>query len=439
MFAVGSIVRAKRGRKKHRAIIATLENSGAGSDVDETNELETICIVWEPIYPFLISEQFLITPKSIHKEVEQDEAIVTVDSVKSLLSFESDRWNDNGFSKSAAVTSNEVIRNIKTWKERGDQLLRLGDASAATSYYEKSLFDSSSLSIGGSVIISVGGFPRIAEVDCVDDDEESATIDVTFLHNNDEKTVEQSAVLLCILPNDFDNLQERILLNLARCMLQLSDMDVVNRPKYLKSSVLATTLAIAVSSFRDQQNIADTKPLLLPENVQSALVLRCKANTELSKWSNATSDAWKLIKHARDEKKGRKLLASIERRKKLRLKTDKKLAKEICRLVESVTTANESKGKFQSDDTFSISVSPKDNTTRDSNKQSGSVSSSFCINEIQHNLQRRNMPRKKTKFLQLQEMITDSLFFFGYSSMYSIVALLIMLILILIAKGDVFF
>jgi len=171
------------------------------------------------------------------------------------------------------------------------------------------------------------------------DDEE---IDVTLVHNQEEKTLKESSVLLAILEDDPTKLQERILLNLARCMLQLSDLDAANRPRYLKSAVLASTLAISVSSFRKEHgDAADEQPLRLPANAQTALMLRCKAYSG-SRWAMATSDARKLLKSGRDEQQGRKLLVSIERKKNLQSKADKRLAKEICLLVQSATAASES-------------------------------------------------------------------------------------------------
>jgi hypothetical protein len=330
-------------------MVATVGSSSSATAVADSESSsapdDSLCILWEPMHPNLLSEKFLIVPKSIHREADQDEATVKVDTLEGLLPFEIDPFKDSDvFSgREAKGSGKDAVANITTWKERGDQLLRLGDASAAASYYEKALCDSSSVSIGGTVILSVEGFPRVAEVDCIDDDDDDGgMIDVTLVHNGDETTVKRSAVLLGILEPDVTILQERILLNLARCMLQLSDLDAANRPKYLKAAILATTLVITLSLFRQQQDDED-EPLLLPSNAQTALVLRCKAYTSLSKWAKATSDARKLVQRGSNEEQGRKLLVGIERKKKLQSKTDKKLAKDICRLVQSATAANESR------------------------------------------------------------------------------------------------
>uniref|UniRef100_A0A7S4ALA8 Uncharacterized protein n=1 Tax=Pseudo-nitzschia australis TaxID=44445 RepID=A0A7S4ALA8_9STRA len=351
-LVVGSIVRAKRGSKRCRAMVATVGGDDGDRDCTRTR---TVCILWEPIYPHPLYGRFLIVPKSIRREIEQDEVTVDVETVEELFPFENNEPTTDTATATATARSgsdNEASAtatssSIALWKERGDQLLRLGDASAATSYYEKALSDSSSVSIGGSIIISVEGFPRIAEVDCVDDGNDDgnggSTIDVTLVHSEEERTVKETAILLSIMQKDTDNLQERILLNLARCMLQLSELDAANRPKYLKAAVLATTLVLTLSSFREEQKQIprDDSAVVLPANSETALVLRCKAYSSLSKWKNALSDARQLVKSGINQEQGKKLLAGVERKKKMQSKTDKKLAKQICRLVESATAANE--------------------------------------------------------------------------------------------------
>ena len=391
-FAVGSIVRAKKGSKRCRAMIATIGGSGGAI---ETNIPTPLCLLWEPIYPQKISSKFLITPKSINSEAEQEEVTVGVDAVEGLLPFEDD------------PCSNELETSIATWKDRGDQLLRLGDVSAAASFYEKALSDSSLVSIGGSVVISVEGFPRIAEVDCSDEDD--GTIDVTLVHNGDEATVPESSILLGLLEPDLDLLQERILLNLARCMLQLADLDAVNRPKYLKSSVLATTLAITLSLFRQEDNES------LPTNAETALMLRCKAYSSLSKWSKATADAKKLIKSGGGSAKeqGQKLLAGIERKKKIQFKKDKKLAKDICRLVQSATDANEEEHR------------------NNNGSVSSEVVSSSCSNETKR--QEKNDDCQAQASAESRSLPIQSLIL-GFFSTYFIVALAIALISVFVGK-----
>jgi len=332
---VGSIIRiepcsTRNNRCLVRAMVATK------SDI-------SVCIILEPIYPHPITSDnysccnFLITPKSINKESDGDgEMTVTIDKIHPLLPFENYDIKNNTSNESESILENSKKSAVTIWKVKGDQLLRLGDASSATSYYEKALFKSSKVSVGGTIIISVEGFPRIAEVDCVEEDDD--VIDVTIVSNGEERTVKNSTALLSIMEPDHDSLQERILLNLSRCMLQLSELDIINRPKYLKSAILATTLVITISSFREQN---DDYKSLLQANAQTALILRAKAYSGLSKWSKAIVDAKRLVKNG-NEQQGNKLLIDIERKKKIQSKTDKKLAKGFCRMVQSATrcTAN---------------------------------------------------------------------------------------------------
>jgi Na+-transporting NADH:ubiquinone oxidoreductase subunit NqrC len=389
-FDVGSIVRAERCTKHGtrclaRAMVATKQN-------------DTICIIWEELYPRPImtstsaddmraysSRNFLITPKSINREPkddddDDDEVTVNIEKIQALLPFENNNNTNTNTPNESESTLKPLLKKnvIIMWKERGDQILRLGDPSSATSYYEKALFNSSHLSIGGTIIISVEGFPMIAEVDCVEDDD--GIIDVTLVSSGEDRTIKNSTVLLSIMERDDDLLQERILLNLARCMLQLSDLDVVDRPKYLKSAILSTTIAITISSFRQQQQDEDDNDQsLLQANAQTALVLRVKAYSGLSKWSKAIADAKRLIKNG-NKQQGNKLLSSIERKKKLQLKTDKKLAKDICRLVQSATEATTTTTTTGETTTADLNGSSSSSTVK--SVSSSKSSSYYLTNDI---------------------------------------------------------
>jgi hypothetical protein len=309
---VGSIVRAPRPQHPKttgRAMVATV--------LDKTS----VELLWESVAPKPIhkssksKKRFLVAPK-FSKESEDEEFTIGTEQLQELLPFEE-------------TSTEEVPENdsIGLFKDRGDQLLRLGDASSAASYYEVALAKSSHVSIGGTVVVPIKGFPKIAEVDCVEED----MVDVTIVDTGDEATIRISEVLISILEPDPDKLQERILLNLARCMLQLSDIDGRNKPKYLKSAVLACTLAMTLSSFHDDE---DGDPITV--NAQTALILRVKAQSGLSKWRNAMADAKRLDKAGNGQ--GRKLLDSIERQKKQQVKKDKKLSKAVAQWVSTATS-----------------------------------------------------------------------------------------------------
>jgi hypothetical protein len=355
MVVVGSVIRAKRpaslltiGVPKNdhsdvkctcRAVVATVQDDG-----------KSICVLWEPLAPRPLPpcnrHDFLITPKFDDRNNEDEdeddsEAILSLEEVRPLLEFET--TENSSPSQSTSTTDVSLQLSISTWKDRGDTLLRLGDASSATSYYERALYQSNQVSIGSTIIISIQGFPKIAEVDCIEDESDddgsppptTTNLDVTIVDTGEEKSIKSTSVLIGILDSDPEKLQERIFLNLARCMLQLADLDSGGgrRSKYLKAAVLATTLVIAIASYRDH-NDEDSK---VAPNAQTAMILRVKAQSGLSKWPNAMADAKQLVKAGNDQ--GVKLVASLERQKKLVARTDKKLAKEMCRLVESSTAS----------------------------------------------------------------------------------------------------
>ena len=427
-FVIGSMVRAERPLVKDpknsttitgRAIIATTADAGRDDD--------SVCIIWEPTHPRPIAlgegacRNFLITPKSIDRESEQDEATVKLENLQGLLPFEN---TENGSTNEhASARTKSKISEITMWKERGDRLLRLGDASSASSYYEKALFDSSQVSIGGTVIIPVEGFPRIAEVDCVEEDD--GIIDVTLV-SGEERSVKSSSVLLGVMESDDDKLQERILLNLTRCTLQLSDLDVVNRTKYLKSALLAASLVLALSAFRENHDDES----FLPANAQTALLFRAKANSGLSKWKNAMADARQLIKCG-NKQQGNKLLASLERKKKIQSRTDKKLAKEVCLWVQSATSATSSieTTDVSGDNSTSTSYSSKTFISRNIRKSDASSTDNMMVEGAPQN-------EKTSRFLQwLSHMLSTLLHFLGLCSKFILPVAAAMLISHCFSKG----
>ena len=292
------------------------------------DEHAACCLLWEPCIPRPLQAElsFLVAPKFSEKSsstISQEEIAVDRTQIQPLLDFE--LLND----AMIPADQKDRVAKIPLWKDRGDQLLRLGDPTSAIPYYELALHLSSVLSIGSSVICSVQGFPKVAEVDCT----EANAVDVVYVESGDEATIPQSDVLIVILEEgeNKEHWQERILLNLARCLLQQADIDTPRRAKYLKSAVLACTLVLSIASFHDHEsgNSSDTS--------QTALQLRIKAQMGLSKWPHATADCKQLLKLGKSTQ-GQKLLDQIEREKKLQAKRDKKLVKAVSQLVQNATS-----------------------------------------------------------------------------------------------------
>jgi len=345
-WEVGSIARVKRpnyAKAYGKAMIATLQK-----DDDDSSTSGKASLLWEPVAPQPLanfspfnkknSNNFLVTPRISEQEIIkgnnstndscEKETIGPLQELSPLMEFE---------------TSSTAENDIGVIKERGDALLKAGDASAAVPYYEAALLLSGrsvmeSPSVGSSIILKTkDGYLKVAEIDCVDKDEDSFLLDVTFVETGKEMEISNSAALLGILERDGDErLQERILLNLSRCLHQLADVDESkHRPKYLKSVVMSCSLAIVLAEFYGNAEYAnDDAQLKSKRTLQSALHLRAKAYTFLFKWPHAKQDAKRLIKEGKEEQ-GKSLLANIDKRKEVQIRKDKKLAKAVTKFVKN--------------------------------------------------------------------------------------------------------
>ena len=316
-FTIGTVIRYPRGENEKplgKAMIATVGEDG-----------KTISVLWEDPILKPISNPFLITPNLPAVVLrDEDEKTIELSRLHPLFEFET----SDGM---IVPETNTNKANISLWKDRGDQLLRLGDPTSAIPYYEEALNCSSKVSVGGSILCSIEGYPKVAEIDCVNDDD---TLDVMFVESGEESTIHRSEVLLAILPDDAnsDRWQERILLNLSRCLLQQADIDIPNRAKYLKASVVACTLVLSIRSSHDQGDGDSGNDI----SSTSALLLRTRAYIGLSKWPHATADAKKLV--VLNDNQGKRLLETIEREKKYQAKRDKNMVKAISRLVQTATS-----------------------------------------------------------------------------------------------------
>ena len=331
MLQVGTVVRASRPgtlKATGQAVVAT------EPDDDDEN---VVCLLWEPLHPKPIRSSFLIAPKfkPNQSEEEVEELTISVDSVQALLPFEQE---DNDREQKTTLT-------IADYKSRGDQLLKLGDASAAIPYYEAGLSKSHCIEIGGSCILAVQGFPQVAEIDCIDDD----SVDVELVASGEERSVKPSQILIAILQDDPEQLQERILLNLSRCLLQVAELSPATRPNYLKAAVLACSLVISIAQFHSHSADEDNNEAL-PNTAQTALQLRAKAQASLGKWKNARSDSKLLLKQAGNEQQGQRLLHELERQQRIQVKSDKKLAKEVCKWVDTATKASVSEEDIEEEE-----------------------------------------------------------------------------------------
>lgn len=352
---MGSTIRVRLKddpKATRRALVATVQQD------DETIATTTVCLLMQDDAPRPLlavastkssmangsnissSRPFLVTP--VMKTTDQEtESTVAVADLLELLPFETEQ------DSSAATNSSDkdddlknLHQQIRAYKERGDQLLRLGDASAAATYYETALGLSSTVQIASSIVLKVAGHAKIAEVDCIDGNYTdpstgSRTLDVSMNETGQERTIQESQVLLSILNPDPERLQERILLNLARCLLQLAENTTFLHqgwPLYLRGAILACTLALSVTLLLDdtQGSISSCQT--------SALLLRSQAQASLSKFPHAKADLKQLLSLDPQHKQGLKRLHDLERQQVQHKKTEKKLVKQVCQWVQTAAT-----------------------------------------------------------------------------------------------------
>ena len=272
----------------------------------------------------LIQRPFLVTPKLDRSDGKEEE--VPLSSLGSLLPFE--QIDDNHTGKVSEASS--FATTPSAFKEQGDALLRLRDYSAAATRYEAALALTSSIDLGGTIVLNDGtGRPVLAEIDCIED---NTQIDITFVGSGEEKTVQASKdVLLCLMEDDDERIQERILLNLSRCLLQLADIDGsvdhVRATKYRKAAVLGCTLALSCASYG--KGLEGTE--------EKARLIRGGAYLDLGKCKHAVADAKQILKVNPNNSQAKKLLRDVERREAQKKRTDKRLAKDVCKWVNKAT------------------------------------------------------------------------------------------------------
>lgn len=317
-LVVGSTIRAplpNHSSFRRKAIIATIQEDDG-----------TVCVFWEDEAPSSLlsaDREMVLSPSpSENDENPGVESTVRISDILPLLDFERGTSDD---------------ADISEWKDRGDTLLRLGDASAAVPQYERALelmgSSPQKITIGSVALVKQKGFFKLVQVDCIDLDH----VDVTHLDVEEkEETLRLSDIMLAIPKRDGKLVQERILLNLARCFLQLAETTLIprRRPSYLKAAVRAASFAFAVSEFRSNMSSANFSSATKPK----ALLLRSQAQLRLSKFAHARGDAKKVLELDPNNKEASKLLRDIEKRQQKIALADKKLAKEVCRWVQTATT-----------------------------------------------------------------------------------------------------
>jgi hypothetical protein len=296
---VGSIVRASRNENhKGRAMVATVED-------------ETVTLLWEDSAgPSPIQGHFIVAPMMVREErgCEDDDAEVTMlqADVMELLEFETNPSRNDA--------------PAATWKDRGDHLLRLGDPAAAIPFYEMALrLTNNSLQVGCTVLFQKKERVFLAEVDCLD----ATTADLTLVDTGAELVVQQSEVLLS-LSTLHSELQLRVLLNLARSLMQWADYDA-SRP-YRASAVLSTSMAYAITTI--DEDFVSFQP--------TCLMLRSRANASQGRYEASMADVEAL--NDRQARQWKAELLVLMRRREL---TNKKLVKGMCQWIGRATNSSD--------------------------------------------------------------------------------------------------
>jgi tetratricopeptide (TPR) repeat protein len=326
-----------------RGLLATIN--------DGDREKMTCTLILEDLVPTSLSGSFLIAPCFNNgKSIEESEVEVPASDIMPLLSFEHS-------------TTEEMANDVTKFKEWGDQLFKLHDYTRAISYYEAALqhISSNFTNVGSTLVVRRNGHCVVAELDCIETDGDNSQCDVTFILPNgktEEDVISSKDILFSVWDQDGARrgkrdksndkfLQPRILLNLCRSLLHLAEIhddngntiaSISNRDyqtKYKKSAVLASSIAITLCEY--YENETDTESQMLTLLVEKAYILRSKAFVELGKLPNAMSDAKKVLNQSPNQNEAAELLRDIRLLEKHRKKSDRKLSKEVCRWVQSAT------------------------------------------------------------------------------------------------------
>lgn len=293
--------------------------------------------------PLACKGRFLISPmfKSVGLQVQDCEAVVS--GLLPLLAFEGRDCGDD----------------IATYKDHGDQLIRLNDYTYAISYYEAALsINSLKFEVGGTVVVRRKGHCVIAEVDFIENDGgNDKSYDVTFPSGQEDATIFQKEILLAVWTNDLSNLQVKILLNLSRCLLKLSDIDLTRgnsscvgeamssakcsrQDRYRQAAVLGCSIAISICDHRALESTGSSASELNSLR-EKARIVRSRAFLAMRRLPNATADAKKVLFQNASSREAQGLLSEIKAAEAYIKLMDKKLSKEVCRWVKTATDSSD--------------------------------------------------------------------------------------------------
>ena len=320
-LTIGSCVRApiyanKNTNKKsyRRAVIATIHRD------------EGICSVFYETSA--AASKYIVTPICFQSDNETSGDDIPISDLYEINKDELEFF-ENGCSQ--GLSTDDL-------KAKADYLFAtVHDAASAIDYYEAALRNISSIEIGGMVIINESGKALVAEVDCIDGD----NLDVTYLDAR-EGTIAKGKVLIGLHFQEKQRyIQAKILLNLARCFNALVDglssSKLSDIQAYRKAAILACTLSLSCLTCQEvcsDRTILETKV----EYIRARLYL------DSGKFDHAKRDLNTILKRDHDNKAARLLKIDMEQRISRKKKTDRNLAKNVCRWINKVTKEEKGEG-----------------------------------------------------------------------------------------------
>jgi hypothetical protein len=365
-FTTKVVIDPKPGPKRRGDVILTVARRSIVATLPDDDG--RISLVQDDLAPAPLARRgrFLIAPmfNSVGAQVHECEAVAS--DLMPLFAFEDRDCGDD----------------VAAYKDYGDQLLRVNDYTCSISYYETALsFDSSKVEIGATVVVNRKGHCVIAEVDFIESDgENNISYDVTYnTSGQDDATISRKEILLAVWTKDESYLQIKILLNLSRCLLKLSDIDSTRgnssrvgetmssancsrQDGYRHATVLGCSIAISICDHRATESTSNSASELNSLR-EKARIVRSRAFLALRKLPNATVDAKKVLVQNATNREAHWLLSEIKAAEAYIKLTDKKLSKEVCRWVKTATdSSNGAEALGRVDDLVSDDDQNGDNT-----------------------------------------------------------------------------
>lgn len=279
LCTIGRRVRVPRGDGTARAMICSVNNDG------------TLDVVFDE---------------------DDSEDVLLSSSARALEAFEEDE-----------ASVEESTAGARVLKERGSALFRLKDYASAQAEYQKCLDLLGRLyplQVGATAMVNSNGALKVGTVSSISD----KTLDLVYDNGDDDDDDLSRKRILAVLPNT--QVERKLMLttqlNVARC--------AHHADKYTLA-VLSCTLAGGIAKYDS-----------LTDNLVTAKVLRARAHLAQSHLKQAIRDSNAASVLAANDKQVVALARDVDRAKRVALKANKKLAKEVSDWVSTVMNKNSS-------------------------------------------------------------------------------------------------